>query len=72
MIKFCEQRSLTDLAAGLREDLAAAKSTTSSKDLQDRTLQIIRKAVKADEAKKVRDEATGMGIKRGSAQPNQQ
>ena len=67
MIKFCEQRQLTDLAAGLREDLVAAKSGATSKDLQDRTLQIIRKAVKADEAKKVRDEATGMGIKRGSA-----
>jgi phosphoenolpyruvate synthase/pyruvate phosphate dikinase len=67
LIKFCEQRQLTDLAAGLREDLVSAKSAATSKDLQDRTLQIIRKAVKADEAKKVRDEATGMGIKRGSA-----
>ena len=44
----------------------------TSKELQERTLQMIRKAVKADEAKRARDEATGLGIKRGSAQPNQQ
>ena len=44
----------------------------TSKELQERTLQMIRKAVKADEAKRAREEATGLGVKRGSAQPNQQ
>ena len=75
LIKFCEQRQLADLAAGLKQDLASlpqGKAPTSSKDLQDRTLQLIRKAIKADDAKKIRDEAVGLGVKRGSAQPNQQ
>jgi hypothetical protein len=60
------------LAAGLKDDLVAMPKTAkpTSKELQERTLQMIRKAVKADEAKRARDEATGLGIKRGSAQPN--
>ena len=74
MIKFCEQRQLGDLAAGLKEELVAMPKTAkpTSKELQERTLQMIRKAVKADEAKRAREEATGLGVKRGSAQPNQQ
>ena len=60
------------MAAGLKDELVAMPKTAkpTSKELQERTLQMIRKAVKADEAKRARDEATGLGIKRGSAQPN--
>jgi hypothetical protein len=48
------------MASSLRQDLKPA-SQPNSKELQDRVLMIIRKAVKADEAKRQHQEAQALG-----------
>lgn len=77
LIKFCEERNLAEVATGLKADLKAKQSTSSSgKDMQDRVLQMIRKAVKAEEIAKqpkVEMPLIKAGAQaRGHGQPNQQ
>jgi hypothetical protein len=55
LIKFCEERNLGELAAGLRQDLLSSQSATKQSKEQ-RALQIIRKAVKLNEAKRDKEE----------------
>jgi len=71
LIKFFEDRNLTEMAAGLKQDLVSMKraSAPPEKEIQDRTLTLIRKAVKADEAKKLKEEIN-TASKRGAAQPS--
>jgi len=43
LIAFCQQRNLSELAAGLRAEVTPGPN---SKEMQDRALQIIKKAVR--------------------------
>lgn len=75
LIKFCEDRNLTEVASGLKADLKA-KQGGVGKEMQDRVLQMIRKAVKAEEVAKqpkVEMPVKSSGAQsRGHGQPNQQ
>jgi hypothetical protein len=75
LIKFCEERNLQEIAQGLKSDFAKP----NSKDMQNRVLQMIRKAVKKDEVSKQVVQSTKVGEadqrKAGhqpKGQPNQQ
>lgn len=70
LIKFCEDRNLKDLATGLKSDLKDSKQT--KEDMQQRVLQIIRKAVKAEEIAKQPKVEMPKNQARGHGQPNQQ
>ncbi len=76
LIKFCEDRNLTELATGLRADLKPKQQHStqqSGKEMQDRVLQMIRKAVKAEEvARQPKVEMPVAKAARGHGQPNQQ
>lgn len=72
LIKFCEERNLNEVASGLKADLKA-KQGGVGKEMQDRVLQMIRKAVKAEEvAKQPKVEMPVKVQSRGHGQPNQQ
>ena len=66
LVKFCEERNLTEVALGLKQDLLQTAQKQSHKEMQERALQIIRKAVKSEEAKRAKEEVQA---KRGSGQP---
>ena len=72
LIKFCEDRNLSEVASGLKADLKS-KQGGVGKEMQDRVLQMIRKAVKAEEvAKQPKVELPAKVGARGHGQPNQQ
>jgi hypothetical protein len=67
LIKFCESKNLIEVVVGLKKDLktltAPPTGTKSPKNIQEhnkenqeRTLAIIRKAIKADDLKKMRED----------------
>lgn len=62
LVVFFEQRKLPDLAQSLKQDLKTLPAKESNKENEGRILNMIRKALKKDEERKVKEELKDAGI----------
>ena len=57
LIRFCEQKNLGEIAAGLKKDLKTLTQDAKDANKENQVLMIIRKAVKLDELRKAKEDA---------------
>ena len=70
LIKFCEERNLQEIASGLKSDIT---KSNGGKEMQNRVLQMIRKAVKNDEVQKnLQPKGLDVDLRKAGHQPKGQ